>query len=53
VFSVSHDDFERIRKLHLDYFRALRAIVGDSKAADVVAVANVQLFPLDGVEVAS
>jgi len=50
VFSVSRRDFERIRKLHLDYFRALRAVVGDSEASEVVAVANVQLFPLDGMD---
>jgi len=51
VFAVSKEDFERIRKLHLDYFRALRAIVGDCESTDMVAVANVQLFPLDGVSV--
>jgi len=50
VFAVSRPDFERIRKLHLDYFRALRAIVGESEGTEVVAVTNVQLFPLDGVE---
>ncbi len=47
VFTVSRDDFERIRQLHLDYFRALRAIVGESEPGEVVAVANVQLFGLE------
>lgn len=46
VFTVSRDDFERIRQLHLDYFRALRAIVAESEPGEVVAVANVQLFDL-------
>jgi len=46
VFVVSAADFERIRQLHLDYFRALRAVVADSEPGEVVAVANVQLFDL-------
>ncbi len=46
VFTVSAVDFERIRELHLDYFHALRAIVGESHPDEVVAVANVQLMPL-------
>ncbi len=46
VFAVSRADFERIRELHLDYFRALRAVVAESEPAEVVAVVNVQLFPL-------
>jgi len=46
VFVVSRDDFERIRQLHLDYFRALRAVVAESEPGEVVAVANVQLFDL-------
>lgn len=48
VFTVSREDFERIRELHLGYFRALRAIVADSAPDEVVAVANVQLFMLAG-----
>lgn len=48
VFSVSRADFERIRELHLAYFHALRAIVAESEPAECVAVANVQLFALDG-----
>lgn len=47
VFTVSRADFERIRQLHLDYFRALRAVVAESEPSEVVAVANVQLFPLE------
>lgn len=47
VFTVSRDDFEKIRELHLAYFHALRQIVAASSGDEVVAVANVQLFPLD------
>ena len=36
-----------IRELHLAYYRSLRAIVAESEPAEVVAVANVQLFALD------
>jgi transcriptional regulator with XRE-family HTH domain len=51
VFTVSRDDFERIREAHLGYFHALRAIVAESEPAEVVAIANVQLFALeDGAE---
>ncbi len=48
VFTVSDADFERIRELHLAYFHALRAIVAASQPGERVAVANVQLFALDG-----
>jgi transcriptional regulator with XRE-family HTH domain len=47
VFTVSDVDFERIRELHLAYFRALRAIVAASEPGERVAVANVQLFALE------
>lgn len=47
VFSVSEQDFERIRALHLAYFHALRSIVAESTSNERVAVANVQLFALD------
>lgn len=47
VFNVSREDFERIRNAHLKYFRTLRAIVAESSPEEVVAVANVQLFPLE------
>lgn len=46
VFTVSRQDFESIRKLHLDYFHNLRQVVAASEADEIVAVANVQLFPL-------
>ncbi len=47
VFVVSEADFERIRALHLRYFRELRAVVDDSQPGERVCVANVQLFALD------
>lgn len=47
VFTVSEADHERLRELHLAYFRELRAIVAASAPAERVVVANVQLFALD------
>ena len=47
VFTVSRDDFERIRQLHLAYFHAMRQIVSESSPNEVVGVVNVQLFALD------
>lgn len=47
VFTVSEADLERLRALHLAYFRELRAIVAASEPAERVVVANVQLFGLD------
>jgi hypothetical protein len=47
VFTVSAADLERLRELHLGYFRALRALVAESSPAERVVVANVQLFALD------
>ncbi|HJN76320.1 MAG TPA: DUF4423 domain-containing protein [Myxococcota bacterium] len=46
VFTVSEADFERIRQMHLRYFRALRAVVAESEPGEKVCVANVQLFTL-------
>ena len=46
VFSISEDDFERIRELHLRYFNTLRGIISESNPSEMVAVANVQLFGL-------
>ncbi|MEZ4323134.1 MAG: DUF4423 domain-containing protein [Myxococcota bacterium] len=47
VFACSDEDFEKIRELHLAYFRALRSIVSDATVGERVVVANVQLFALD------
>lgn len=50
VFGVSEADLKRIQKLHLAYYRQLRAIVADSAPTQRVAVVNVQLFALDAGE---
>lgn len=47
LFTVSEQDFQRIRELHIAYFTQLRAIVQNSGPAERVVVANVQLFRLD------
>ena len=47
IFTVSEADFERIRQMHLAYFRALRSVVAESEPGEKVCVANVQLFALD------
>jgi len=46
-FSVSRDDMERIRELHLRYFNTLRGIISESTPNEVVCVANIQLFGLE------
>lgn len=47
LFTVSERDLERLRELHLAYFRQLRSIVAQSEPAERLVVANVQLFGLD------
>lgn len=47
VFAVSHADLERIREMHLAYFRAVRAVVAETERAEVVIALNVQLVPLE------
>jgi transcriptional regulator with XRE-family HTH domain len=46
LFPVSESDFERIRRLHIDYYERVREIVAESKRADRVVLVNVQLVPL-------
>jgi transcriptional regulator with XRE-family HTH domain len=46
LFSVSRADLERIRALHRNYFRELRAIVAASQPAECVALAIVNLVDL-------
>ena len=43
VFAVSREDLRKIEDLHLEYFRAVRAIVARSKP-EVAAAINVQLW---------
>jgi hypothetical protein len=44
AFSVSKADLDRIRELHLAYFREVRGIVAASEPPEVVALINVQLM---------
>lgn len=47
LFAVSDDGFEKIRRLHLDYFERLRTIVSEENGGQRVALVNLQLVPLD------
>jgi transcriptional regulator with XRE-family HTH domain len=47
LFSVSQADYQRLRELHVAYFRELRSIVAKSANAERVVLANVQLLGLD------
>jgi transcriptional regulator with XRE-family HTH domain len=49
LFTVTESDYERLRQLHLAYFRELRSIVARSSPAERVVLANVQLLALDDV----
>jgi transcriptional regulator with XRE-family HTH domain len=46
VFSVSRERFEEIRELHLQYFRAVRALVAGDRDPDCVALVVVSLTQL-------
>jgi DNA-binding phage protein len=46
LFSVSERDYERLRELHLAYFRELRSIVAASQPAERVVLAHLSLLPL-------
>ncbi|HET6337967.1 MAG TPA: DUF4423 domain-containing protein [Polyangiales bacterium] len=47
LFPVSNADFERIRRLHIDYYERVREIVSESRRADRVVLMNIQLLPLE------
>lgn len=47
LFTVSDEDFQRIRELHIAYFTELRSIVSKSAPSERVVVVNLQLFRLD------
>lgn len=49
LFAVSEADYERLRELHLAYFRELRSIVAASQPAERVVLAQLSLLPLTGV----
>ena len=46
LFAISEEGFAKVRKLHLEYYEAVRSIVGDSHEADRVVLMNLQLVPL-------
>jgi DNA-binding phage protein len=50
LFTVSNADYQRLRELHLAYFRQLRSIVASSAPAERVVLANVQLFDFGGLK---
>src|SRR5690606_26875538 len=47
LFAVSDEGFDKIRKLHIDYFERLRTIVSEESGGQRVVLANLQLIPLD------
>jgi hypothetical protein len=47
LFPVSDADFERIRRLHIDYYERVREIVSQSRRSDRVVLLNLQLVPLE------
>jgi hypothetical protein len=49
LFAVSAADFERIRRLHVEYYQRIRELIADSVAPERVVLMNLQLVPLDGV----
>jgi DNA-binding phage protein len=50
LFAISERDYERLRELHLAYFRELRSIVAASQPAERVVLAHLSLLPLTGPE---
>lgn len=47
LFTVSEQDWARLRELHVAYYNELRRIVGQSQPAERVALVNLQLMRLD------
>jgi transcriptional regulator with XRE-family HTH domain len=46
LFAIGSDEYERIRRLHIEYFERVREIVAESRTADRVALMNLQLVLL-------
>jgi transcriptional regulator with XRE-family HTH domain len=46
VVALSRQDYETLRAMHVRYVQSLRQLVDASSPSQIVAVANVQLFPL-------
>jgi DNA-binding phage protein len=47
VMAISLADFERLKELHLAYFRNMQALVTDSAPSECVVLFNTELFALD------
>jgi hypothetical protein len=47
VMAISRADLQRLKALHLDYFRSMQALVADSSPSESVVLFNTQLFALD------
>jgi transcriptional regulator with XRE-family HTH domain len=47
LFAVSEGNWERIRKLQLEYYDRVRAIVDEAPGTDHVVLMNLQLIPLE------
>jgi DNA-binding phage protein len=47
LMAVSLEDLERLRALHIDYFRKMQALVADSSPSECVVLFNTELFALD------
>lgn len=50
VFTLSEEDYRTLQQLHVAYMQRLYRLVGASAPAEVVALANVQLFALSGAD---
>lgn len=48
VVAMSRSDYEKLRGMHVRYMKSMRQLVDESDPSEVVVVANVQLFALDG-----
>lgn len=48
LFPIDERGFERIRRLHVEYYERIREIVAESSTADRVVLMNMQLVPLGG-----
>lgn len=47
LFTVSNDDYARLKTLQREYFRALRSVVAETSSMDRLVLANMQLVVLD------
>ena len=45
LFTVSYKDWNRIQKLHANYYQEMRRIIASSEASQIIVLANLQLIP--------